>query len=394
MSTDKYQQLGASAKKTGVHKALAQAGLASNHSYFASFSDDIAGDPTYRSFLHADGAGTKCIVAYLMAQETGDLKWFRGLAQDALVMNLDDIFCIGRPERLQISNTIGRNARLITDEALSEIMSSYAELTEMLKSYDINIDLMGGETADCGDTVRTLVVDAVMAGRIKAENLISTDNVRPGDIIVGLANTGRTVYEKSDNSSIASNGLTLARHCMLAKENAARYPEIIDPGLSSDVAYVGPFKATDTPAELAGMSVGEALASPTRTFAPLLARIYSVLGQEVHGVIHNTGGGQTKNLRFGRGNHYIKNDLFPVPPLFSLIQKYGEVSSSEMYRVFNMGHRIELFLEERHFALIDTMAKELGISAKIIGHVEKNSGSETDNQVTISSGLGTFNYLL
>jgi phosphoribosylformylglycinamidine cyclo-ligase len=388
----KYDQLGASASKAGLHKALDKAGLSEDLGLFAKVNSDIAGNPDYYSFLHADGAGTKSIIAYLIYRETGSTSAFANLAHDALAMNLDDIFCLGIPENLLLSNTIGRNAKLINDDAVSEIISSYKKLTEMLATQGIDIELSGGETADCGDVVRTLMVDAVLAGRIKKQNIIDPKNIVPGDIIVGLSNTGKASYEKTENSSVASNGLTLARHCLLSKDYKEKYPEIVDENIKGNaIAYGGPFKVTDTPEGL-GMTIGEALSSPTRTFAPVLAKIYQALPGQVHGAIHTTGGGLTKVLRFGKGNVYVKNNLFPTPPLYSLIQEHGNVQWREMYQVFNMGHRLELYLDKAHLSSVIEIAKIFNIEAQQIGVVEKSTGQT--NKVRVESKNGTFEYTL
>jgi phosphoribosylformylglycinamidine cyclo-ligase len=388
----KYDQLGASASKAGLHKALDKAGLSEDLGLFAKVNSDIAGNPDYYSFLHADGAGTKSIIAYLIYRETGSTSAFANLAHDALAMNLDDIFCLGIPENLLLSNTIGRNAKLINDDAVSEIISSYKKLTETLSAHGIDIELSGGETADCGDVVRTLMVDAVLAGRIKKQNIIDPKNIVPGDIIVGLSNTGKASYEKTENSSVASNGLTLARHCLLSKVYKEKYPEIVDENIKGNsIAYGGPFKVTDSPAGL-GMTIGEALSSPTRTFAPVLSKIYQALPGKIHGAIHTTGGGLTKVLRFGKGNVYVKNNLFPTPPLYSLIQEHGNVQWREMYQVFNMGHRLELYLDKAHLSSVIEIAKTFNIEAQQIGIVEKST--ERTNKVRVESKNGTFEYSL
>ena len=393
MNQSKYQQLGASATKAGLHQALNNIGLNSENNYFCHLLNDIAGDPAYSSFLHCDGAGTKGIVCYLMYKSSGDPKVFGGLAQDALVMNLDDIFCLGRPEKLVVSNLIGRNAQLISDEIIEVIIGSYKELCASLRHMGIDIEMGGGETADCGDVIRTIMVDAVVAGRIKKDNLINPQRIVPGDVIIGISNTGQASYENKPNSSMGSNGLTLARHALLNKKCAELYPEVLDPNIDKSAAYGGPFFVSDLPNKL-GMTAGAGLSSPTRTYAPVLAKIYSECVSEIHGCIHNTGGGQTKVLRFGQGNIYVKDNLFPTPPLFELIQEHGKVPWMEMYQVFNMGHRIELYVPATKSKEIIEIVKSFKLEAKEIGHVEKNTDSATSNKVIVRSPHGAFEYSL
>ena len=391
MSKSRYEILGASASKSGLHNALKQAGISEQSGLFAGLNTDLAGDPDYSCFLHCDGAGTKSIVAYLLWKETGSVDAFAGLAQDALVMNIDDIFCVGAPQSLLLSNLIARNTKLIGDDILAVIIRRYKELIAELSDSGIPIELGGGETADCGDVVRTLLVDAVLAGRIAKANIINANSIAAGDCIVGLSSTGKAKYEKCENSSIGSNGLTLARHALLNKELTKKYPEIVDPEVDSESAYCGPFSVTCQPEQL-GTSVGNALLSPTRTYAPVLAKIYKELTTEVHAAIHCTGGGQTKILRFGKGMRYVKDNLFDTPPLFALIQKQGQVDWREMYQVFNMGHRMELYVTENQVDQIIDIAAEFNINAQRIGFVEKNDSD--DNTVNIRTVHGDFDYEL
>jgi phosphoribosylformylglycinamidine cyclo-ligase len=388
--SDSYKTLGASASKAGLHQALTQAGLAAGEDLFAPVCADVAGDPAYSCFLHADGAGTKTIVSYLRYRETGDPQVFAGLAQDALVMNLDDVFCIGTPSSLLLSNAISRNARLIGDDALTVLLSAYKELQRRFAALGIPIELAGGETADCGDVVRTLVVDAVLFGRIRTERLIRASRISAGDVIVGLSSTGQATYEDTPNSGIASNGLTLARHCLLSKAATAAYPEVLDPNLDPNVAYRGPFGVQDS-ADGLSMSVGEALSSPTRSYAPVLAAVYAQLPDSIHAAIHLTGGAQTKVLRFGRGLRIVKDQLFPVPPLFSLIRQHGQVPWREMYQVFNMGHRLELYLPPSAAERAIAVAGKFGIEGRIIGHVEAH-GDPAANLVCLRTEQGEFEY--
>ncbi len=391
MAKDSYDDLGVSASKSGLHEVLSSAGLEHSDGYFAQLSADVAGDDSFVSVLHCDGAGTKSIVPYLYFRETGDRSLFAGLSQDALVMNLDDIYCVGEPVHLLLANTIGRNTSHIDDAAIGEIISSYKRLVEMLQGHGIPIQMSGGETADCGDITRTLLVDAVVMARIARESLIQADSIKPGDVIVGLSSTGQATYEPEPNSGIGSNGLTLARHCLLKNEYRTTYPEVCDPQLAKDVAYRGAFGVCDTPDGL-GMSVGKALASPTRTYAPVLRDIFRKSASAISGVVHLTGGAQTKMLRFGKGNHYVKDSLFPTPPLFSLIQETADVPWRDMYKVFNMGHRMELYVDEDAVSSVVETAGGYNIDARVVGRVEAGEGEE--NSLSLSSEHGSFSYTL
>ncbi len=380
-----YAALGASSAKGGVLAAVGETGPAR---YFASPVDDPAGDPDYAFFLHADGAGTKSIVAYLLFKETGETKWFRSLATDSLVMNLDDIACSGGLDSLILSNTIGRNRSLIPDQAIAEIIGGYRDCIRMLEAEGISIRMSGGETADVGDLVRTVIVDSTLSSRIPRRQLIDTTRVVAGDAIVGFSSAGTARFEKEPNSSMGSNGLTLARNVLISRKLASAYPEVCDPTLSHEVAYRGPFSVTDYHESL-GMTVGEALLSPTRTYAPLIRQLLGTFRDHVHALIHCTGGGQVKIKRFGRNVRYLKENLFPVPPLFSLIQKHGKVPWNEMYSVFNMGHRLEACLPAEAANEAISCAKQFGIAAQVIGRVTSGEG---ENEVVISSPHGAFTY--
>lgn len=380
-----YAALGASSAKGGVLAAVGETGPAR---YFASPVDDPAGDPNYAFFLHADGAGTKSIVAYLLYKETGDPKWFRSLATDSLVMNLDDIACSGGIASLILSNTIGRNRSLIPDQAIEEIIGGYRDCVGMLESEGISIRMSGGETADVGDLVRTLIVDSTLSARVPRDHLVDTTHVTAGDVIVGFSSTGTARFEREPNSSVGSNGLTLARNVLLSRKLASAYPEVCDPSLSHEIAYRGPFSVTDYHESL-GMTVGEALLSPTRTYAPLIKQLLGELKKHIHALIHCTGGGQVKIKRFGRNVRYRKENLFPVPPLFSLIQKHGEVPWNEMYSVFNMGHRLEACMPAGAANEAISCAKQFGIAAQVIGQVTSGDG---ENEVSISTPHGVFTY--
>ena len=388
---DNYAQLGASASKAGLHRVLDATGLADTEALFARLLPDLAGDSRFRSFIHCDGAGTKSIIAYLLYRLTGERRHFAGLAADALVMNIDDVYCTGVPESIALANTIARNAKLIDDEVVGTIIASYVALVEELRGFGVPIEITGGETADCGDVVRTLMVDAVVAGRMRADTIVHPSRIAAGDVVVGLSSTGQAINELAPNSGIGSNGLTLARHAMLSSWHAERFPEVVDPALPADLRYRGRFKATDRHPSLS-ISIGEALLSPTRSYAPLLHGLLPSLGAEIHGVIHLTGGAHTKVLRFLKGVRVVKDSLFPTPPLFALIQEGGAVPWREMYQVFNMGHRMEIYLAEGHAAAVIDAAAKFGIAAQIVGRVEE--APEGAASVHVVSAHGTFEYRL
>lgn len=378
-----YAALGASSAKSGVLKAV---GESETSRYFASPVPDPFGDPDKVFFLHADGAGTKSIVAYLLYRETGDTSWFSSLAIDSLVMNLDDVACSGGLSGLVLSNTIGRNRSCIPDEAISSLISGYRSCIDILAREGVHISLSGGETADVGDVVRTLLVDSTLTARIPHNELVDTFRVKPGDVIVGFSSTGRARYESRENSGIGSNGLTLARNVLLSRKQADAYPEVCDPAIPSDVGYRGPYAATDLLPGL-DMTVGEALLSPTRTYAPLIRSLLSLWRTHIHSLVHCTGGGQTKIKRFGQGVRFEKTDLFPTPPLFAEIQRCGSIPWNEMYSVFNMGHRLEACVPPALSNEIISLAKEFGIAAQVVGQVTSSTGK---NEVALETPHGTF----
>lgn len=382
-----YETLGASASKEGLHRALSEAGLEEETGYFCQLVEDIAGDPAYYSFVHCDGAGTKSIIAYLLYRETGSVEHFAGLAQDALVMNLDDVYCVGVPQSIILSNIINRNKDRFPDSALSVLLKSYAHLCQEYEKLGIPIRLGGGETADCGDIVHTVAIDAIVAGRIPRKAAIDTKGILPGDAIVGFSSTGQSTYESTPNSGIGSNGLTLARHALLSRSSVSKYPEV---GAENEAGWKGPYKVTDFVSSLSS-TVGAALVSPTRTYAPILSHVFRELGERVHGCVHCSGGGQTKPLRFGRNVRYVKDALFPVPPLFQLIQDCAQVGWQEMYQVFNMGHRMEIYVPESVVERVIEISLSFGVEAKRIGHVEE---SPEGNEVKITSPYGEFVYQL
>jgi phosphoribosylformylglycinamidine cyclo-ligase len=385
MESAAYAALGASSAKGGVLKAV---GEHATSRYFATPLADPFGDPSQAFFLHADGAGTKSIVAYLMFRETGDPSWFRSLAIDSLVMNLDDLACAGALSGLALSNTIGRNRLLIPDEAISQIIDGYRECVTALRAHGISIALSGGETADVGDLVRTIIVDSTLSARIPREALVDAYRVTDGDVIVGFSSTGKTAHEAFANSGIGSNGLTLARNVLLSRYHIDTYPESGDPSISADVAYRGPFKVTDVAPTL-GDTIGSALLAPTRSYAPLIHRALTEFRTAIHSLVHCTGGGQVKIKRFGQRVRFEKDNLFETPPLFSLIQEHGRVPWAEMYSVFNMGHRLEACVEPSVASELIDLAAQFGIAAKIVGRVSSTSG---DNEVIISSPHGEFIY--
>ena len=380
-----YKNLGASSSKDGIVKAV---GASDKHSYFAQVSDDVCGDKDYYSVLHADGAGTKSIAAYLAYKESAEPAWFRGIAQDSLAMNLDDIACVGAFEGLLLSNTIGRNASKVPDECIAQLIEGYNECLQILSDNGIQISSAGGETADLGDIVRTIVVDSTLFGRVKKDKAINATRIQTDDVIVGISGIGKTTYESKENSGIGSNGYTLARHALLPSSYLDRYPEIVEPELEHSNRYQGKNKLFDEIPELKG-NLAESLLSPTRMYAPILLRILEELDQEIHFVVHCTGGGQTKLLRFGAGKQFIKDDLFDCPPIFRLIQSQVNVPWAEMYAVFNMGHRLEIVCPERHLNTIKEITKSFGIEAKRVGFV---SGEGSTSTLQIKSEFGEFNY--
>ncbi|MHC1592060.1 MAG: AIR synthase related protein, partial [Candidatus Helarchaeales archaeon] len=348
----------------------------------------VAGDPEYCNIFHADGAGTKTSVAYIYYKETGDASVFRGIAQDSIVMNLDDVMCVGACGNFLLTNIIDRNKHVIPGEVIAEVIKGHEDFCETLRKLNINIYTTGGETADVGDLVKTMTCNSTIFTRMKRKNVITGENIKPDHVIVGLSSTGQASYEKEPNSGIGSNGLTMARHELLSKYHAEKYPESYDSTHLTNLAYTGPYRITDEIPDL-GMTVGKAILSPTRTYAPILLKIFSRFRNEIAAIIHNTGGGQTKCLRFGKNIHYVKDNLFPTPPLFEIIQKVSNATWREMYQVFNMGHRLELICEEAIANDIIKIAKNFKVEAKIIGHCEK---TDAINKLTIISENGEFTY--
>lgn len=388
MTKSAYEALGVSATKEEVHAAVAQTDPGLFPGAFCRIGPDILGDdPQWCSAIHSDDAGTKVLVAYLLFRETGDPSGFRDVAHDALVMNTDDLACIGATDRFLVSNTINRNSFFIPGAVIGEIIAGYEQSLRKLRELGISIVATGGETADMVDVVRTILVGATVATRLPRDQVIDNDRIEPGDLIVGLSSEGQAAYEDRPNSGIGDNGLTLARHALLGRVYAERYPEALSPQVDPQIAYRGPFRLSDTPTEL-GMSVGAALASPTRTYLPIVKEVLVRLGQEVHGLVHATGGGQTKCSRFGKGIGYLKDNLFSCPPLFSLIAEHGQVEWREMYQTFNMGHRMEVFVPPGAEGAVIATSQKFGVDARVVGRCV---GSER-NFVRLQTPYGTFEY--
>ncbi|MHA1792944.1 MAG: AIR synthase related protein [Promethearchaeota archaeon] len=393
-----YDSLGVSSNKEDVHDAIKNVDKGLFPSAFCKVIPDVlTGDKEHCLILHADGAGTKSIIAYLDWKEYGDPAVFRGIAQDALVMNIDDIACTGIVSGFGVSNTIGRNKNLVSGKVIAEIIKGYEDFSKMLSKMGVEVFLCGGETADVGDIVRTVIVDSTVIVRSRRDSIIKTKNIQPGDVIVGLASFGKATYENRENSGISSNGITLARHALLSHHYVEKYPEIADPSLKEHLAYVGRFNLDDK-LQGSSMTISDALLSPTRTYLPVLKSLFStisndygLISEHIHGIIHDTGGGQVKCLHFGRGIKYIKNDLFPAPRIFREIQESGNVEWKEMYNVFNMGHRLEVICPESIAGEVVRSATKFNIDAKVIGFIERNDNAR-ENELVIESEFGVFNY--
>jgi len=387
---DIYSQLGVSSKKEDVHKAIQSLDKGLFPGAFCKIVQDVGRRDDYCSIFHSDGAGTKASLAYMYYKETDKISVFRGIVRDAIVMNIDDMLCVGATGNFFISNNIGRNRRLISGKVISAIIKEYYTYSEKLSEFGLNVVMCGGETADVGDIVKTLLVDASVFTSMKREDIINTENIKAGDVIVGLASDGKASYEDEFNSGIGSNGLTLARHGVLSHVYYKKFTECYDQNLDEQFIFFGNYYLTD---KIKGLSltVGEALLSPTRTYTPLLLDVLKKYREEIHGMIHNTGGGQTKILNFGKGITYLKNNLFKIPKIFEIIRKSSETLWKEMYQVFNMGHRMEICCDESIAKEIIDIAKKYNIESKIIGQCEKSS-YKNKNQLEIKSEFGSFNY--
>lgn len=392
MSSDnsqRYNLRGVSASKEDVHNAIKNIDKGLFPKAFCKIVPDyLTNDDDYCLIMHADGAGTKSSLAYLYWKETGDLSVWKGIAQDALIMNIDDLLCVGATDNILLSSTIGRNKNLIPAEVISAIINGTEELIAELKSYGVTIHSTGGETADVGDLVRTIIVDSTVTARMKRSKVIDNANIQAGDVIVGLASFGQANYENNYNGGMGSNGLTSARHDVFAKYLAEKYPESFDASVPSDLVYSGTTKLTDE-VQGAPIDAGKLVLSPTRTYAPIIKAIVDTYTpQEIHGMVHCSGGAQTKVLHFVEAVHVIKDNLFPIPPLFKLIQEQSKTNWKEMYQVFNCGHRMELYVPSDIAQDIIAISESFGVQAQIVGRVEEAQSKK----LTIHSEFGTFEY--
>ncbi len=391
MSSSRYEKRGVSAAKEEVHRAIRQVDRGLFPKAFCKIVPDyLGGDPDYCNIMHADGAGTKSALAYAYWKETGDPDVWRGIAQDAIVMNTDDLLCVGVLDNILLSSTIGRNKNKIPGEVIAAIIQGTEEVLEELRSYGLPIYSTGGETADVGDLVRTLIVDSTVTARMKRNHVISNDHIQPGDVIVGLASFGQASYEKAYNSGMGSNGLTSARHDVLNKRVGVRYPETFDPALPEEVAYCGSKTLTDPihVPDFGAIPVGKLILSPTRTYAPIVRKILDAFAGEIHGIVHCSGGGQTKVMHFVDKVRVIKDHLFELPPLFRLIREESGTDWKEMYQVFNMGHRMELYVSRDIAEEIISISRSFKVEARIVGRVE----AAARKRLEIHSPFGRFIY--
>jgi len=384
----KYKERGVSSEKEDVHAAIKHVDKGLFPNAFCKVVEDLlAGDPEYCNVVHADGAGTKSALAYMYWRETGDLSVWKGIAQDAVIMNVDDMICIGATDNLLLSSTIGRNKNLIPAEVLAALIAGTEEVLASLRAHGVTIRSTGGETADVGDLVRTVIVDCTVVARLPRRAVLPVA-IRPGDVIVGLASFGQATYEDCYNGGMGSNGLTAARHDVFAHCYADKYPECFDPSLPKHVVYSGSKLLTEENTEGTPLNAGQLVLSPTRTYAPIIKRVLEAMHGEVHGLIHCSGGGQTKVLHFIEGLHVVKDALFPTPPLFAMIQRESHTPWREMYQVFNMGHRMEVYLSPEAAEKVIAIAREFNVDAQIVGRVE----AAPAKKVTIQTGHGIFEY--
>ena len=385
----RYSQRGVSASKEDVHNAIKNVDKGLFPKAFCKIVPDyLTGDNDYCLIMHADGAGTKSSLAYMYWKETGDISVWKGIAQDALIMNIDDLLCIGATDNIMLSSTIGRNKNVIPGEVISEIINGTEELLQDLKSFGVEIHSTGGETADVGDLVRTIIVDSTVTARMKRVDVIDNANIKPGDVIVGLASFGQSTYEKEYNGGMGSNGLTSARHDVFEKYLATKYPESFDAAVPEELVYSGKVNLTDS-VENSPINAGKLVLSPTRTYAPIIKRILEKYSSsEIHGVVHCSGGAQTKILHFIDNLHIVKDNMFPIPPLFKLIQNQSKTDWKEMYQVFNCGHRMELYVSPEIANDIIEISKNFNVDAQIIGRVEASA----TKKLTIKSEYGVFEY--
>lgn len=388
MSSQRYDMRGVSASKEDVHNAIKKIDKGLYPLAFCKIIPDLlAGDPDYCNIMHADGAGTKSSLAYVYWKETGDLSVWKGVAQDAVVMNIDDLLCVGATSNILLSSTIGRNKNLIPGEVISAVINGTQEFIDEMNAAGVNIVSTGGETADVGDLVRTIIVDSTVTCRMRRDQVVDNANIKAGDVIVGLASYGQATYERQYNGGMGSNGLTSARHDVFAKYLATKYPESYDRAIPEELVYSGSKLLTDVVDGLP-VNMGQLVLSPTRTYAPVLKVVLDQMRSKVHGMVHCTGGAQTKVMHFVENKHVIKDHLFPIPPLFKLIKDESGTDWKEMYKVFNMGHRMEIYVDQADAQDIIAIAKSFGIDAQVIGHVEASDC----NRLTIKSAEGTFEY--
>lgn len=388
MTDQRYNLRGVSASKEDVHNAIKNVDKGLYPKAFCKIIPDIlGGDPDYCNIMHADGAGTKSSLAYMYWRETGDLSVWKGIAQDALIMNIDDLLCVGATDNILVSSTIGRNKLLVPGEVISAIINGTEELLASLRSLGVNAYSTGGETADVGDLVRTIIVDSTVTCRMKRSDVVNNANISAGDVIVGLASYGKATYEQDYNGGMGSNGLTSARHDVFAKYLAEKYPESFDAAVPDELVYSGKKKLTD-PVDGTELDAGRLVLSPTRTYAPVIKAILDRMRPQIHGMVHCSGGAQTKVMHFVENKHVIKDNLFPIPPLFKLIQQQSGTDWAEMYKVFNMGHRMEIYVSPENAEEIMRISESFGIEARIVGRVEDAPA----NRLTIVSENGVFEY--
>ena len=385
---NRYMMRGVSASKEDVHNAIKNIDKGIYPKAFCKIIPDIlGGDPEYCNIMHADGAGTKSSLAYAYWKETDDISVWKGIAQDALIMNIDDLLCVGAVDNILVSSTIGRNKNLVPGSVISAIINGTDELLAELRDMSVGVYATGGETADVGDLVRTIIVDSTVTCRMKRSDVIDNANIRPGDVIVGLASFGQASYEKQYNGGMGSNGLTSARHDVFSKYLAKKYPETFDAAVPEELIYSGGLKLTDS-VQGSPLDAGKLVLSPTRTYAPVVKKLLDALRPQIHGMVHCSGGAQTKIMHFVDGVRVVKDNLFPIPPLFRTIQEQSHTDWSEMYKVFNCGHRLEVYLPKEYADRVIEISKNFNIDAQIVGRVEESDRSE----LIIRSEFGEFKY--
>ena len=388
MADQRYMMRGVSASKEDVHNAIKNIDKGLYPQAFCKIIPDIlGGDPEYCNIMHADGAGTKSSLAYAYWKETGDLSVWKGIAQDALIMNIDDLLCVGAVDNILVSSTIGRNKNLVPGSVISAIINGTDELLAELREMGVGAYATGGETADVGDLVRTIIVDSTVTCRMKRSDVINNANIRPGDVIVGLASFGKATYEKEYNGGMGSNGLTSARHDVFGKDIAKKYPETYDHAVPEELVYSGGLNLTDAVKD-SPLDAGKLVLSPTRTYAPVVKKLLDALRPQIHGMVHCSGGAQTKILHFVDGVHVVKDNMFPIPPLFRTIQEQSGTDWKEMYKVFNCGHRFEVYLPQEFAGQVIDISKSFGIDAQIIGRIEPSDHTH----LTMHSPYGVFEY--